>query len=92
MTTKQSIFVTVLVALVGTIFASSFSSTFPIGTYSYMGNENYVYNNREALCAYMHDLGYNTNIMEIFSPGTLAVTSYSDLYTKLYNNGLDATP
>jgi len=47
MKSKRNITLLVLIILIGTIFASKYSSSFPIGTYSYLGNNNYVYDNRE---------------------------------------------
>ena len=79
-----------VVILVSNVYASVFSSQYPIGTYSYLGNKNYVYNNRDAFCSYLHDMGYNTSIIEVFSPGGTTVTDYNDLYDKFYDHELDA--
>ena len=87
MISKREITLLLLIILIGTIFASKYSSRFPIGTYSYMGNRNYVYDNREFFIDSMLDLGYNTNIMEVFSSGDSSVSDYSDVFTKMYNDG-----
>ena len=66
------------------------ATTFPLGTYSYLGNKEHVYDNRDEFTDYMQDLGYNTNIIEIFSPGSAAYSSYDDLYVKLSDKGIKA--
>lgn len=86
---RFAILVYLLVAL-SAIAGVNNSSSFPIGTYSYLGNKNNVYNYRDEYCAFMKDLGFNTNIIEIFSPHTTTVTDYADLYHKLNLNGLDS--
>ncbi len=90
MTIKRYMFLVGLLAVLGVNSGINFSSSFPIGTYSYLGNENYVYSNREAFSTYMHDLGYNTNIIEVFEPNDHYVADYSDLYNKLNINYLDS--
>lgn len=66
------------------------ATAFPLGTYSYLGNKVHVYDNRDDFTSYMQDLGYNTNIIEIFSPNSTAYSSYVDLYEKLSTKGIKA--
>lgn len=66
------------------------AAIFPLGIYSYLGNKKHVYDNREDFIDYMHDLGYNTNLIEIFSPGSTSYDFYDDLYTKLNDKGIKA--
>jgi hypothetical protein len=90
MTTKQVAVLMYLLLALSTIAGAHYSSSFPIGTYSYLGNKSLVYDYRDEYCVFMKDLGFNTNIIEIFSPHSTTVTDYADLYHKLNLNGLDS--
>ena len=40
-----------------------FSIEYPLGTFSYMGNKKWAYENKETFNSYMEQLGYNTSII-----------------------------
>lgn len=62
---------------------------FPLGTFSYIGNKNHVYDFREDFVDYMSELGYNTNIIELWNPGSSSYSNYEDLYDKLAAKDID---
>ena len=84
--TQELIYTAVLIIIASSLPGLNFKD-FPLGCYSYLGNEKYVYDNREDMIDAMHDLGYNSNILEIHSPHTSdtfnAYSDYGDLFTKL---------
>lgn len=43
-----------------------FSTDYPLGTFSFMGNKEWAYFHRNAFNTYMQQLGYNTSLIELF--------------------------
>ncbi len=43
-----------------------FSIDYPLGTFSFMGNKEWAYNNQDTFNSYMQQLGYNTSIIQLY--------------------------
>lgn len=82
---KKLTFIT-LFAVVISIMAARYSDNFPLGTYSYICDDPWNLSNLSALSSGMHDLGYNTNLIQTYSE----YFNLSDIYASLNDNSLDA--
>ncbi len=81
---KKTIFIFVLFTF-AVMLSAGFSDQFPMGTYSYLFDSTWNNTHKDVLCSWMDDLGYNTNIMQVFSEDVC-----TNLYDTMRNNNLDA--